>query len=241
MTMKAMINKLHILLMAVVLASACSNMDTDHPNPWNSDPGEDDTPIVFLSETDHNAWTHLGGLEERFSACEVSPEVLNAKTTRALGLSILHYPLNGIVYAYNYWDVPVKMIYDRSSLHQALAARKDAATVLIDIFDRTRIDINLTVSSDYEVISLMDEVFFELYLGTGLVPGLDSNSNKEKLKTIVSRKMAERKADSSFSNNSLIPLAYMNERLGLGIKFDDNIVEMMHMFTLGDSLFDNQK
>ena len=164
-----MINKLHILLMAVVLASACSNMDTDHPNPWNSDPGEDDTPIVFLSETDHNAWTHLGGLEERFSACEVSPEVLNAKTTRALGLSILHYPLNGIVYSYNYWDMPVKMIYDRSSLHQALAARKDAATVLIDLFDRTRIDINLIVSSDYEVISLMDEVFLELFLGTRLV------------------------------------------------------------------------
>ena len=210
-----MINKLHILLMAVVLASACSNMDTDHPNPWNSDPGEDDTPIVFLSETDHNAWTHLGGLEERFSACEVSPEVLNAKTDGNLVTS--------------------------GSLHQALAARKDAATVLIDIFDRTRIDINLTVSSDYEVISLMDEVFLELFLGTRLVPGMDSNSNKERLKTIVSRKIAERKADSSFSNNSLIPLAYMNERLGLGIKFDDNIVEMMHMFTLGDSLFDNQK
>ncbi|MBO4923908.1 MAG: hypothetical protein J5382_07260 [Bacteroidales bacterium] len=236
-----MINKLHILLMAVVLASACSNMDTDHPNPWNSDPGEDDTPIVFLSETDHNAWAHLGGLEERFSACEVSPEVLNAKTTRALGLSILHYPLNGIVYSYNYWDMPVKMIYDRSSLHQALAARKDAATVLIDIFDMTRIDINLMFSSDYEVISLLDEVFLELFLGTRLVPGLDSNSNKERLKTIVSRKMTERKADSLFSNSSLIPLAYMNERLGLGIKFDDNIVEMMHMFTLGDSLFDNQK
>lgn len=227
--------------MAVVLASACSNMDIGHLNPWNSDPGEDDTPIVFLRETDYGAWTHLEGLEERFSACEVPPEVLNAKTTRALGLSILHYPLNGIVYSYNYWDMPVKLIYDRSSLHQALAARKDAATVLIDIFDRTRIDINLIVSSDYEVISLMDEVFFELYLGTGLVPGLDSNSNKQRLKTIVSRKMAERKADSSFSNDSLISLAYMNERLGLGIKFDDNIVEMMHMFTLGDSLFDNQK
>ena len=133
--------------------------------------------------------------------------------------------------------MPVKLIYDRSSLHQALAARKDAATVLIDIFDRTRIDINLIVSSDYEVISLMDEVFFELFLGTRLVPGLDSNSNKQRLKTIVSRKMAERKADSSFSNNSLIPLAYMNERLGLGIKFDDDIVEMMHMFTLRDGLF----
>ena len=223
--------------MAVVLASACSNMDTDYPNPWNSDPGEDDTPIVFLSETDHNAWAHLGGLEERFSACEVSPEVLNAKTTRALGLSILHYPLNGIVYSYNYWDMPVKMIYGRSSLHQALAARKDAATVLIDIFDMTRIDIILMFSSDYEVISLMDEVFLELFLGTRLVPGLDSNSNKERLKTIVSRKIAERKADSSFSNNSLIPLAYMNERLGLGIKFADNIEEMMHLFTLRDGLF----
>ena len=237
MIMKAMIKKIHILLMAVVLASACSNLDIGHLNPWNSDPGEDDTPIVFLRETDYDAWTHLGGLEERFNACEVSPEVLNAKTTRALGLSILHYPLNGIVYSYNYWDMPVKLIYDRSSLHQALAARKDAATVLIDIFDRTRIDINLIVSSDYEVISLMDEVFFELYLGTGLVPGLDSISNKQRPKTIVSRKMAERKADSSFSNNSLIPLAYMNERLGLGIKFDDDIVEMMHMFTLRDGLF----
>lgn len=239
--MKAMINKLHILLMAVVLASACSSLDIDHLNPWNSDPGEDDTPIVFLSETDYNAWTHLGGLEERFSACEVSPEVLNAKTTGALGLSILHYPLNGIVYAYNYWDVPVKMIYDRSSLHQALAARKDAATVLTDIFDRTRIDINLMVSSDYEVISLMDEVFFELYLGMGFVPGLDSPPNKDRIKAIVQRKMKEREADSSFPSISLISLAYMNERLGLGIKFDDKIVEMMHLSTLGDSLFDNQK
>lgn len=129
------------------------------------------------------------------------------------------------------------MIYDRSTLHQALAARKDATTVLIDLFDRTRIDINLAVSSDYEVISLMDEVFLELFLGTRLVPGMDSNSNKERLKTIVSRKMTERKADSSFSNDSLIPLAYMNERLGLGIKFDDDIVEMMHLFTLRDGLF----
>ena len=50
--MKAMINKIHILLMAVVLASACSNLDIGYLNPWNSDPGEDDTPIVFLRETE---------------------------------------------------------------------------------------------------------------------------------------------------------------------------------------------
>lgn len=230
-----MIKKLFILLMAAVLMSACSSAGIDAPwGEWNSDPGEDDTPIVFLSETDYGAWMRLNGLEQRFKACEVPPEILNAKTTRALGLSILHYPLNSIVYAYNYWDVPVRMIYDRSSLHQALAARKDAATVLIDIFDQTMVDINLSVSSSYEVISLSDELFLEFFLGTRLVPGLDSNSNKERLKAIVSRKMAERKAGGSFSDNSLIPLAYMNERLGLGVPFDDDVVELMHQFTQGN-------
>ena len=232
-----MIKKLHILLMAVALASACSADPREPYSPWNSEPGEDDTPIVFLKETDNDAWDGLKGLEERFAACEVPVEVLNAKSTLALGLSILHYPLNSIMFAYNYWDMPVKLIYDRSTLHRALAARNDAARVLIDIFDRTKVSDGFSVPTSYEVISIWDEVFLELFLGTGLVPGLDSNSCKVRLKTIVSRKIAERKAGGSFSDNTLIPLAYMNERLGLGIKFDDNVVELMHMFTLGDRLF----
>jgi hypothetical protein len=82
-------------------------------------------------------------------------------------------------------------------------------------------------------------LFLELFLGTRLVPGLDSGVNKERLKAIVSRKMDERIKDSAYGDMSLIPLAYMNERLRLGLKFDDDIVRTMHSFTLGDKLFNN--
>lgn len=210
--------------------------DMDHME-WPADPGEDDTPIVFLRDTDYEAWTHIGGLEERFAACEIPAGILNAKTTRALGLSILHYPLNGIIFSYNYFDMSIKMIYDRSSLHQALAVRKDAAEVLIDIFDKTSIDPDIIVSKDYQAISLFDEVFLEFFLGTKLVRGLDSGANRKKLSAIVSRKMKECSSDDSSINVSLIALAYMNERLGLGLKFDDDVVNTMHQFTLGDGIY----
>ena len=232
------IKKHNILLALLSLTMFCScAKDMDHM-AWPADPGEDDTPIVFLRDTDYEAWTHIGGLEERFAACEIPAEVLNAKTTRALGLSILHYPLNGIIFAYNFWDMPVKMIYDKSPLHQALAVRKDAAEVLIDIFDKTSIDPDIIVSQDYQIISLFDELFLEFFLGTKLVRGLDSNANRKKLSAIVSRKLKERSSDDSSINVSLIALAYMNERLGLGLKFDDDIVDTMHHFTLGDGIFD---
>ena len=55
----------------------------------------------------------------------------------------------------------------------------------------------------------------------------------------MSRKMDERIKDSAYGDMSLIPLAYMNERLRLGLKFDDDIVRTMHSFTLGDKLFNN--
>lgn len=210
--------------------------DMDHML-WPADSGKDDTPIVFLRDTDYAAWTSLGGLEERLKACEIPAEVLNAKTTRALGLSILHYPLNGIIFAYSYLDMPVKMIYDRSPLHQALAVREDAAEVLIDIFDKTSVDPDIIVSQDYQVISLFDEVFLELFLGTRIVRGLDSSANRKKLSAIVSRKMKECSSDGPSMSISLIALAYMNERLGLGLKFDNDVVNTMHQFTLGDGIY----
>ena len=231
------IKKQSILLAILSVTMFCScAKDMDHM-VWPGDSGKDDTPIVFLRDTNYVAWTSLGGLEERFEACEIPAEVLNAKTTRALGLSILHYPLNGIIFSYNYFDLSVKMIYDRSPLHQALAAREDAAEVLIDIFDKTSVDPDIIISKDYQIISIFDEVFLEFFLGTKLVRGLDSSANRKKLSAIVSRKMKERNSDDSSISISLIALAYMNERLGLGLKFDNDVVNTMHQFTLGDGIY----
>lgn len=233
-----MTKKIYMILLAMALATACAKDYTEnyHDPFWDSGQGGENDPIVFLNETDPAAWLKLE-FEDRFNACEVPGTILQAKSTYALGLSILHYPMNGILYAYNYLDMPVKMVYDRSPLHQTLAHREDAAATLVDIFDMTSINPMIFSSKDYMTLCLNDELFLELFLGTGLVPGLDSRVNKERLKATVSRKMDERRKDASFSDISLIPLAYMNERLGLGLKFDDNIVEMMHLFTLRDGLF----
>ena len=229
-----------ILLSALMLAGCAKDMSEDIrciDDHWGEiAQGDADEPILFLSETDYDNWVHMSDLDTRFLACRVPDGILKGKTTRALGLSILHYPLNYLLLYYNYYDLAVKQVYERSPLHMTLAARADAAPVLIDIFDQTSIDINISTSVGYQSITLQDEMF----LGTRLVPGLDKGSNKEKIKAIVSRKMDERKADSSFSTLSLIPLAYMNERLGLGLKFDDDIVSTMHSFTLGDKLFEKQ-
>ena len=231
-----------ILLSALMLAGCAKDFGEDIEvidNHWiEVAQGDENEPIVFPSEVFPETWVHVGDLETRFRACNVPTGILGTKTTRALGQSILHYPMNYLILTYNYYDLPVKMVYERSSLHRELAARPDAAEELIRIFDETRIDISIDKSTGYSNITLQDELFLELFLGTGLVPGLDSRANKAKLKVIVERKRDERLDNKDvFSDLSLIPLAYMNERLGLGIKFDDGIVNTMHQFTMGDKLF----
>jgi len=230
-----------ILLSALMLAGCAKDFNEDIAaidNSWASvAQGDKNDPIVFPTEVFPEIWAQVGDLETRFRVCNAPSGLIRMKTTRALGQSILHYPMNYLILTYNYYDVPVKMVYERSNLHRELAARPDAAEELIRIFDETGIDISIIKSTGYSDITLPDGLFLEMFLGTGLVPGLDKKSNKEKLKAIVSRKMSERKADSSFSTLSLIPLAYMNERLGLGLKFDNDIVDTMHSFTMGDKLF----
>lgn len=224
------------ILIAAICAISCSEgMERDNV-VWDPEAqGEADTPIVFLTETDFDAFVRIVGLENRFKACEVPREILDGKTTLALAKSILHYPLNYILPAYNFLDSPVKLIYDNSPLHQALAARRDAAEALTSVFEKTSIDMNpdLNVSTSYEKIKFTDELFLEMFMGSGLVQGLDKGDVKKRLKAAVLKKMQERQAAKDyFGTYGLIPLAYMNERLGLGLSFPDDAVSEMHRFTL---------
>lgn len=207
---------------------------------WKDTVGGSDDPIVFIHEKDYGAYIKLSSLNDRFLACSVPDDILKQKTTRALGLSILHYPLNSIFLFYNYYDMPVKVIYENSPLHRELSGRRDAADELTGIFEKTSVDKDksLIFSKSYEKIILSDELFLELYLGSGLVKGLDKGRNKERLAAAVTRKRDERLADPELNGDlALIPLAYMSERLGLGVRFSDDIVQMMHDFTLGDYLW----
>ena len=229
-----------IYLLPLLLLAGCAKDFSEDINSigdkitelWTHGQGGSDDPIVFLQEVDYSAFVSLPTLYDRFSACSAPESLINDKTTRALGLSILHYPLNSLILAYNYYDSAVKTVYDNSPLHRALAARKDAAEALVGIFENTRIDKGaVLVAKDYEEITLVDELFLEYYLGSGFVKGLDSGSNKNRMKAAVTRKRDERLADPELNGAlTLIPLAYLNERLGLGVQFSTDIVNTMHQF-----------
>ena len=226
---------LPILLAAICVVSCSEGIERDFV-VWDPDTqGEADTPIVFLTETDFDAFARIEGLENRFKACEVPQDILDGKTTLALAKSILHYPLNYILPAYNFLDPPVKLIYDNSPLHRELASRRDAPEALTSVFEKTSIDLdpNAVVSTSYERIRFTDELFLEMFMGSGLVRGLDKGDVQKRLKAAVSKKMQERQADRDyFGTFGLVPLAYMNERLGLGLSFPDDVVSEMHRFTL---------
>lgn len=204
---------------------------------WEETRGGSDEPIVFPTETGFVRWEGIYDLDLRFRICQVPDYILNEKTTTALGLSILHYPMNYLILAYNYYDVPVTLVCERSKLHKALAARPDAAEALTGIFEKTSIDKDpgLVFANSYEQITVCDELFLEYFLGSGLVKGLDTGTNKSRLAAAVTRKRDERLADEDLNGALiLIPLAYMSERLGLGVHFSDDIVNTMHQFTRND-------
>jgi hypothetical protein len=227
-----------LLLLSLLVAGCAKDMSADiyALDIWDPETqSAADTPIRFLSETDPSAWTRLGSLEERFAACSVPASILKEKTTEALGLSILHYPLNGILSAYNYLDSPVRMIYQNSPLHRELASRTDAAEVMAEIFKTVDVDPSVTYSVNYKDLSWYDEMFLEMFLGTRLIPGLDKGSDKETIKKAASQKLKKRMNmgdEESFGTFGLIPLAYMNERLGLGLSIPNYVVDTMHFFVV---------
>lgn len=234
------------ILFSIILLAGCTkafsvNMESIDSHWAKVTQGDEDAPILFISETDYGIWTHISDLNDRFQACRVPTSILTSKTTMALGQSILHYPMNYLILAYNYYDIPVRMFYEHSPLHRELVARPDAADVLVSIFEKTTIDKdpNLFVATSYEKITVCDELLLEYLLGSGLVKGLDKGAYKDRLKTAVTRKRDERLADEDLNGElTLIPLAYMSEHLGLGVSFSGGIMTAMHQFTMGDKLFD---
>lgn len=60
-----------------------------------------DDPVVFLSEVETNFWAQTVSLDDRFKAFEVPASRLRMMTTEALAKSVLNYPLNYLVFAYD--------------------------------------------------------------------------------------------------------------------------------------------
>lgn len=170
----------------------------------------DKYPLYFLSEKDSKIWTTVISLEDKFQACEIPEEVLKRMTTDALVRTLLKYPLNVFYSAYDNPLYAIELIFKNSALHRELARRDDAAKVLLQYFARTSIDKSIKKSiqnkSDFD-LTYVNEVFFEYFLASRLIPDLFNNDNEPLLRDIALRKIHERRADTkTFSEVSVQPL-----------------------------------
>lgn len=180
-----------------------------------------DDPVVFLPAVDLKAWTNIGPLEDRFAACEVPASRLRNMTTEALVKSIMSYPLNFMVCAYDDPKDAIDLIIQYSPLHQEFLSRSDAAEVFVDFYAGANLDMSLEKSDfdgNYTSLSYANAMFMDHFIASGLMTGLGKASVRQKLTEAVSKKLQERLQDSeTFSVYSIRPLVNINVAESLGI------------------------
>lgn len=193
-------------------------------------------PLTFVSQTDFYAWTEIRGIEERFKACDVPEARLKMMTTAALVRSILHYPLNYLVFAYNDPQEAIRLVYENSGLHRELASRSDAAEELIKAFSASCMTLDSSranIAEDSETLSYTDGMFLEYFLGSGLVSGLSSGANKTALREAVRKKLELRSADTlTYSANSLRPLFDIDSQENLQVVTSVNRIVEVGKYTI---------
>ena len=163
-------------------------------------PGSDEA-VTFLADKDFKAWTSIGSLEDRFTACEVPQASLENMTTAALVKSIFRYPLNYIIFAYDEPLNAVKIVVDNSPLHKELLQREDAGLVLAKCF----------AASDLEYA---DEMFVEYFIAYCHQSWQEDEGARSVLSEAVKRKFEVRAADEEkYSVYSLMPLYSIGEFL----------------------------
>ena len=133
-------------------------------------------------------------------------------TTNALAKSIIHYPLNYIVFAYNDPLEAINLIASRSTIHQEFEKRNDAARVIIDLFSKTDgVEMDPQKhSSGFNCLQYSDEMFLEYYMASKRIPNIYSEETTERLGAAINKKLMERLSlPDRFSFFSLQPLLIM--------------------------------
>ena len=179
-----------------------------------------DNPVVFLSELETNFWSQTVSLEDRFKAFEVPASRLSTMTTEALAKSILNYPLNYLVFAYDPKDA-VDLIIKNSPLHQEFLSRTDAFEVLVDRYSASELDMRVDKSNydgDYVNLSYTNTMFVEAFLGANVLNTFAKSSVNQKLAETVATKLQSRiQQPETFSISSIEPLLTIDKAVGLNV------------------------
>ena len=169
-----------------------------------------DEPYVFLAEKDFTAWTDIIGLENRFKACEVPETVLSSMTTEALVRTVINYPLNYIIFAYDNPLDAVNTIVENSPLHQELLLRPDAIEILGDCYARLRPSISITqdlAENRYDTIPLESDCFLGYFLSYILSSESFDNFGTETVSALQMKKHILERESELYGEISLVPVA----------------------------------
>lgn len=179
-----------------------------------------DDPIVFLAPLETDFWAQAISLEDRFKAFEIPATRLSMMTTEAIAKSILNYPLNYLVFAYDPNDA-VDLIIKNSPLHQEFLSRTDAFEVLVDLYAASELDMRLEKSNydgDYVNLSYTNTMFVEAFLGANVLNTFAKSSVNQKLAETVATKLQSRiQQPETFSISSIEPLLTIDKAVGLNV------------------------
>lgn len=170
-----------------------------------------DTPLTYLADVDHDAWVSLVTLDERIEACNPTQEELDRMSDKALAESIAHYPLNHLILTYNDPEDFIRVLAEKSTLHQEFVKRQNGADALVDLLDgatlRMETDAVRTKGSE---LSFGEEMFLEHFAATKDFQSSLSEAKSRKLESFVKSKFIERMSEpETFSDESLRPLLKM--------------------------------
>ena len=210
------------LLAILALGAMVSCQTKDNLDPVSLSPADQEqtvlaerspnTPLTYLADVDHDAWASLESLEERIEACNPSQEVLSRMSTEALVESVAHYPLNFLVSAYNDPEEFIRILNEKSTIHQELRKRQDGAGSMIDFLAETklRMDVDAGMRLKHKDLDLGEELFLEHFAATEEFQRALSSEESRKLESVAKSKLIERMAEPEvFSRLSLEPLKKM--------------------------------
>lgn len=176
-----------------------------------------DIPVNYFDNGDFSYFTKVERLEDRFSFCDISEEMAKTMTTDAIVRSVLHYPLNYLIFAYNNPINAVKLVIDSSHLHQELLLREDAAETILHYFEKSDIDMNVSYPSldeSYQHLTYADEMFLEYLIASWTIKGFEDSGIKNKLYSIVDDKEKRRSMNTAtYSEYSIRPLSIIKHKI----------------------------
>lgn len=220
-------NKRIVYLIFLALLHACQSKDILNNDAFSKEIDlqlqmidnniKADVPVNYFDDGDFSYFTKVERLEDRFSFCDISEEMAKTMTTDAIVRSVLHYPLNYLIFAYNNPIDAVKLVIDSSHLHQELLLREDAAETILHYFEKSVIDMNVSYPSldeSYQHLTYADEMFLEYLIASWTIKGFEDSGIKNKLYSIVDDKEKRRSMDTAtYSEYSISPLRIIKQRI----------------------------